>query len=274
VAAQHFTVDAAPGVTGYQLSRAVASIPEIKGVAKAVLRALADHYPNIWPSMETIARESGYGERVARMTVKRLAREGWVRVVGDARGGRAISNQYVLDERKILDAGQCAGQRKTLHVMPSLSTDTRHDLPGLAGNPAFYAQNPAPHAEEVIIEENNKQSCANSVRHDSDPSSFSAAKECVQRVWDYYISALDKNPKLLTFTPLRQKKAFSRLREAMVKAGGDMDRAEKLLNLAIDTLAASKFHRGENDTGKAYDSWEKHLFPSQEKLEWWWERAG
>jgi hypothetical protein len=52
-----------------------------------------------------------------------------------------------------------------------------------------------------------------------------------------------------------------------------MAKAENLMKLAVDTLAASKFHCGENDRHTPYDSWEKLLFHSQEKLEWWWERA-
>jgi hypothetical protein len=98
-------------------------------------------------------------------------------------------------------------------------------------------------------------------------------KETIRRVWDYYVSTLNRNPKLLSFTPLRQQKATARLREALVKTGGHMAKAENLLKLAVDTLAASKFHRGDNEGRIAYDSSEKHLFPNQEKLEGWWERA-
>jgi hypothetical protein len=272
VSAPHLTVAAAPGVTGYQLSRAVARVVEIKGLVKAVLRALADHYPNVWPSMETIARESGCCERIARMAVRTLARDGWIRVVGDRRGGRNISNQYVLNERKILEATQSAGQPTTLHAVPTLSPETQHPMPSLGGNPALSARNPAPHADEVNIEENNKDSCANSRSRESGPN-YLEAKECVHRVWDYYIAKLDKNPKLLSFTNLRQQKATARLREALAKTGGDIAKAENLMKLAVDTMAASKFHRGDNEARTAYDTWEKHLFPNQEKLEWWWEKA-
>jgi len=59
----------------------------------------------------------------------------------------------------------------------------------------------------------------------------------------------------------------------MVKTGGNVEKAEGLMRLAIDTLAASAFHRGENDRKRKYDSWEGNLFKSQEQLEGWLERA-
>jgi hypothetical protein len=54
-----FNATAISGVTAYELSRAIATIRYFKGVEKAVLRTLVDHYPRVWPSVETIAEESG-----------------------------------------------------------------------------------------------------------------------------------------------------------------------------------------------------------------------
>lgn len=96
--------------------------------------------------------------------------------------------------------------------------------------------------------------------------------QSVRRVWAYYLEKLGKNHKLLTLTHLRLKKGMARLRECVAKAGGDLGKAEELLKAAVDALAASDFHRGDNDRKMHYDSWEKHLFPSQEKLEWWLEQ--
>ena len=58
-----------------------------------------------------------------------------------------------------------------------------------------------------------------------------------------------------------------RLAEAKRKVGGDLAKAEGLLRCAIDALAASDFHRT-----NGHDTWEKHLFPSQEKMEFWQRR--
>ena len=42
---------------------------------------------------------------------------------------------------------------------------------------------------------------------------------------------------------------------------------------AVDALAGSAYHRGDNDKKTKYDSWEGNLFKSQEQLEKWLERA-
>jgi len=99
-------------------------------------------------------------------------------------------------------------------------------------------------------------------------------KATILCLWNYYIAKLGKNPKLLTLTALREQKARSRLEECLRKTGGDLGKAEQLMQMAIDAVAASDFHRGANESKKHYDSWERNLFPSQEKLEWWLERAG
>jgi hypothetical protein len=95
----------------------------------------------------------------------------------------------------------------------------------------------------------------------------------VQRAWEYYLEKLDKNPKLLTFTPLRKSKGLARLRECVTKAGGDLARAEGLMRVAVDALASSDFHIGKNDRGRRYDSWEKNLFGAREQLERWLEQS-
>ncbi|PYU58041.1 MAG: hypothetical protein DMG55_18050 [Acidobacteria bacterium] len=97
--------------------------------------------------------------------------------------------------------------------------------------------------------------------------------EIVKRVWDNYIEKLGKNPKLLSLTALRKEKGEARLREALQKTGDDLVKAEKLLLLCVDALASSAFHRGDNDRKTAYDSWEQHLFKSQEQFETWLERT-
>ena len=99
-------------------------------------------------------------------------------------------------------------------------------------------------------------------------------KETILCLWNYYLAKLGKNPKLLTLTALREQKGRSRLEECLRKTGGDLGKAEELMQMAIDALAASEFHRGGNESKKKYDSWERNLFPGQEKLEWWLERSG
>jgi hypothetical protein len=123
----------------------------------------------------------------------------------------------------------------------------------------------------------DKNHCANlTATHDGNsPVSKRSEGELntIRRVWDYYLQKLGKNSKILSFTALRKNKGVSRLRECLLKTGGDMGRAEGLMRVAVDALAASAFHVGENEQKKRYDSWEKHLFKSQEQLEQWLERS-
>jgi hypothetical protein len=91
----------------------------------------------------------------------------------------------------------------------------------------------------------------------------------VTRVWDYYIQKLQKQPKLLSFTSARKNKGMARLRDALEKTAGDLVRAEELMKLAIDNLAASSWHTGDNPSHKRYDSWERNLFSSTEQFERW-----
>ena len=95
----------------------------------------------------------------------------------------------------------------------------------------------------------------------------------IERVWDYYIQKMGKNPRLLTLTSLRQQKGLARFREVLKKTRGDMVKAEKVLKIAVDTLASSSFHMGDNEQKKQYNSWETNLFVSTEKFERWLEQS-
>jgi hypothetical protein len=95
----------------------------------------------------------------------------------------------------------------------------------------------------------------------------------VQRVWDYYIEKFGKNPKLLTFTTVRKQKGMARLGECLVKTAGNLANAEGLMRCAVDALAVSPWHIGENPGRKKYLSWEDNLFPDIEQLEKWLERT-
>jgi hypothetical protein len=133
--------------------------------------------------------------------------------------------------------------------------------------------------EGEVEGEVDKNHCANpSGSHESVPSQATPRPTdekllAVERVWVHYIQKLDKNPKLLTFTAGRKQKGLARLRECLTKTGGDLVNAEGLMRCAVDALAASPHHCGQNDSKAKYNSWDKNLFSSLEKLEWWLERT-
>lgn len=91
--------------------------------------------------------------------------------------------------------------------------------------------------------------------------------QTVERLWDYYLQKLNKNPRLLKLTPKRRQKGRARLTECLAKAEGNLAKAEALMMVAIDNLAASTYH-----CENGYDSWDENLFKTGEKLDWWLER--
>ena len=95
----------------------------------------------------------------------------------------------------------------------------------------------------------------------------------VLRVWGFYLATLHKNSKILTFTTGRKQKGLARLAEALKKTSGDLAKAEGLMRCAVEALAASTFHMGDNPSKKKYDSWEDNLFKSAEQFEKWLERT-
>ena len=56
-----FNATAISALTAYELSRAIATIRYFKGVEKAVLRALVDHYPRVWQaSRASLGNQDGH----------------------------------------------------------------------------------------------------------------------------------------------------------------------------------------------------------------------
>jgi hypothetical protein len=97
-----------------------------------------------------------------------------------------------------------------------------------------------------------------------------------ESVFPYYITTISPDSaKLYTLLPDRLAMGVKRLLECMQKVGGDWDKAEELMKIAIDTLAQSDYHMGDNPktNGRAYNDWEI-LYRSADKLEWWLARSG
>ena len=213
-AREHFTMTrfnatAISGVTAYELSRAIATIRYFKGVEKAVLRTLVDHYPRVWPSVETIAEESGWALTPVRGALSGLAKDNWICPVSATRenpagrrGGRFNSEQYIINDRKILNAlaaqnledGIVSGRIPTIEThRVAVGIDDgnppspeRNPSRGV-GNPSFgeqthrvASQNPSPDdGEEVIepiIEETKEESREEEHDAPSAPSRTSKSK--------------------------------------------------------------------------------------------------
>jgi hypothetical protein len=108
---KRFNATAISGLTAYELSRVVARTRRFKGISKAVLRALIDHYPKVWVKVEnTLVDESGFSVASVRRALTELVDENWICPVSATkehpkgrRGGKNQSEQYVINDRKILN---------------------------------------------------------------------------------------------------------------------------------------------------------------------------
>jgi hypothetical protein len=111
---QRIRFERAEGMSSFGLSKLVASLKESSfrpfvhkhgGVSwmakKAILRVLADHYPNIWPSVATIASEAGLHDRQTQKGLSDLEKDGYIRAVSNKKGGSDNSVQYELNAGQI-----------------------------------------------------------------------------------------------------------------------------------------------------------------------------
>ncbi len=146
------------------------------------------------------------------------------------------------------------------------ATGRRRNLPGV-GKKSYWGEG------EIATRNKEKNKVINIpiVRADARDSQLGSA---LREIWDYYIQQTARNPKTCFFPPLRKCKGLARLRECMSKTGGELEKAEGLMKLAIDRLVASDFHMGRDTktNGKRYCDWENHVFRSYEQMEGWWNR--
>ncbi len=92
----------------------------------------------------------------------------------------------------------------------------------------------------------------------------------VAQVWDHYILAIGKSPKVYTFTEKRRRMGKARLDDLLhrIESEPKLGKAVALMKLCIDRLAGSSFHNGKNDQHKKYVDWEI-LFRSKDQMERW-----
>ena len=101
----------------------------------------------------------------------------------------------------------------------------------------------------------------------------------VKEGWLYFLEKTDKSPAQHEFTDDKQRlglKGFKALLEyaKRSRSAEPFDAAPKLFRLAVDRLAESPFHNGENERGKSYLDWHQLFrskdFPAPRKLVEFW----
>lgn len=88
-------------------------------------------------------------------------------------------------------------------------------------------------------------------------------------VFEYYRRKFNRNEVLYTLTPKRKAMFLARMKEVWKSlAEPKRDNAVSMSKYAIDQLAKSPYHNGQNDQKKKYVEWE-HIFRSQEQFQKW-----
>lgn len=150
-----------------------------------------------------------------------------------------------------------------------------------SGKPLEASGNPPEEARTIPGDFHQEQGTGNRERNreqgrDSAPAPNAgdgSPLSAVRQVFEYYLEKTGRNKSLYGFTDQRRKKGMARMEEAMKKAHGDLAGASELMRIAVDAIADSKFHMGDNDRGEKYCDWERHLFGSAEKFDRWLTRV-
>ncbi len=186
---QRIPIQPIEGLSAYRLSKIVKKLnfdkPSLNrqrkngGIKKAVLRSLCDNYPNVFPSVGTIAADTGFGTTNVKIALRELEHEDRLIVgISSKKGGRKNTVQYFIHDRAIMDIynqqrmWEASEKGKnsykdslnvTRHLKEekpdTLRTETRHFKGGkpdtLSDN---STQNPTRCVEEEIrVEENNEE---------------------------------------------------------------------------------------------------------------------
>lgn len=83
---------------------------------------------------------------------------------------------------------------------------------------------------------------ARQLRLVGEPDERTQPQDAVQRVFDHWVFMLGKNPKRVALGPARRKVIVKALQLYEIE----------VLEMAIEGLAASEYHAGDNDTGTVY----------------------
>ena len=107
------------------------------------------------------------------------------------------------------------------------------------------------------------------------PARDQARDEAAKRVFDYYVEKCERSPAMYTYTETRKKLLIKRLDEARRKTHGDLAKAEALLKLSVDGIAADDWAMGRdrNTKGKTYCQLEDNVFKTFEQMEKWYSQG-
>ncbi len=160
------------GITSYKLSKMAAELRNLTGITKSVLRTICDRYPMIWAGIHTLAHESGFSPKSVQRSIRTLETLGILRSIGDKRGGRGNSEQYIVNVQEITSLLETQSQSLGSGENPVRETVlTRSDRPPLDVNPVTQSQKAVP---QTVEQRSNRESINKERKQRSNPLSLSS----------------------------------------------------------------------------------------------------
>jgi len=93
-------------MTGYELAKLIGQIPTtmLPRAERAVLKAMAEHHPRIWPSAATLGREAGYSPKITSGALTKLLHRKVIALANGStrKGGRNKTTRYVINVEAVL----------------------------------------------------------------------------------------------------------------------------------------------------------------------------
>lgn len=184
----------------------------------------------------------------------------------------AVDHGFLIQEKRHTFSRQRGKSEATefRFVLERFDPETRQELPvGVSTKPN---EQQAPKAEPKSSDE-----LRNSLPETLNPSKKKTPNYVMEpiireHVWPHYQKRVPMNPALRSWTANRQRMAILCFREALGLANSkwNVSQAIQLMLRAIDNLAASDFHMGQNPktSGQKFNDWE-YVFGTVEKFKKW-----
>jgi IclR helix-turn-helix domain len=237
-----------------------------------------------------IAQDLGMATRTVHAHLEVLIQTGYLRRINYGDGlpsGYAVARSKKWRNRPTLASGEDLAPTPLNPANPRRKTAGGSLNPALPSpNSALPSLNPAPYKEDItrtiqglnIVEE--KSFDANLILVSPTLGVEKNLEHRVKEGWDYFLDRTSKSSAQYLFSPERQKQGLKGFESLVAfvkrcKAPGDPhDAASRLFRVAVDRLADSPFHNGENNQRKRYLDWHQLFrsedFPAPTKLVEYW----
>lgn len=270
---------------------------------RLVLLCLTNHAGDhgvTWISIDTMVSDCNLSKAAVYEAIAELIKAGWV-VKSKAKLSKLVEDGLISDDKvhkphqevclwrvkpHFPDSGKPESVQKSVNVVP----ESGQNFPDSGKIRPDSGKPPHPHIgsnRNVTVMEPSAGATGQRPLAGGDGEGFSRTtekpgetrfeqdkrerRETVRRVFAYYCERTGRSERMYSLTDQRMEKGLHRLQDCWKKTNGDLSKAEELMRIAVDAIASSPFHNGENDKNRRYTDWSDHLFKSTDKLERWLE---